>query len=176
MPIRHYADHVPVIADNVYIDPMALVIGQVTIAEWASLWPMVVARGDVHRIRIGARTNVQDNTVLHVTHDSQHCPGGRALVLGEAITIGHQASLHACTVEHHCLIGIGSIILDGAVLEPYTLLGAGSLVPPGKRLESGYLWRGSPVKKARPLTKAEIDYFEYSANHYIKLAQQHLSN
>jgi carbonic anhydrase/acetyltransferase-like protein (isoleucine patch superfamily) len=173
MPIRDYAGYKPVIANSVYIDPMALVIGKVTIGEQASLWPMVVARGDVNSITIGARTNVQDNAVLHVNHDSEYEPGGRALVLGEAITIGHQACLHACTIEHHCLIGIGAIVLDGAVLPPYTLLAAGSLVAPGKVLEGGYLWRGSPAKKARALTEKEMAFFDYSANHYIKLAEQH---
>lgn len=176
MPNRDYAGHIPVIADSAYIDPMALVIGQVTIAEQASLWPMVVARGDVHCINIGARTNVQDNSVLHVSHDGKYCPGGRALVIDEAVTVGHQANLHACTIKHHCLIGIGAIVLDGAVLSPYTLLGAGSLVPPGKVLEGGYLWYGNPVKKVRRLTETEIEYFEYSANHYVKLAQQHGGN
>jgi carbonic anhydrase/acetyltransferase-like protein (isoleucine patch superfamily) len=176
MAIRDYANHSPVIAQTAYIDPMALVIGQVTIDEQASLWPMAVARGDVHRISIGARTNVQDNTVLHVTHDSHYCPGGRALIIGEAVTLGHQVSLHACTIEHHCLIGIGSIVLDKAVLQPYTLLGAGSLVAPGKILEGGYLWQGRPAKKIRLLTDEEMEYFEYSANHYVKLAQQHQSN
>jgi len=173
MPIRNYAGHKPVIASSTYIDPMALVIGQVTIGEHASLWPMAVVRGDVNSITIGARTNIQDNSVLHVTHDSQYTPGGQALVLGEAITVGHQVCLHGCTIEHHCLIGIGSIILDGAVLQPYILLGAGSLVPPGKVLEGGYLWHGSPVKRRRSLTDAEMGFFEYSANHYVKFAQQH---
>jgi carbonic anhydrase/acetyltransferase-like protein (isoleucine patch superfamily) len=109
--------------------------------------------------------------VLHVTDDSQYCPGGQALVIGEAVTVGHQANLHACTIKHHCLVGIGAIVLDGAVLEPYTLLGAGSLVPPGKVLEGGYLWHGSPVKKVRPLSETELAYFEYSANHYVELAR-----
>jgi carbonic anhydrase/acetyltransferase-like protein (isoleucine patch superfamily) len=174
MPIRNFKNQTPKIAANVYIDPMALVIGEVTIAEYASLWPMVVARGDINSISIGARTNIQDNTVLHVTHDSQYYPGGQALVIGDAVTVGHQVNLHACTIEHHCLIGIGSIVLDGAVLKPYTLVGAGSIVPPGKELEGGYLWLGSPVKKIRPLTTEEMEYFEYSATHYVDLAQQYL--
>ena len=173
MPIRDFLDYTPVIADNVYIDAMALVIGQVNIGQQASLWPMVVARGDINSISIGARTNIQDGSVLHVTHDSQFYPGGQSLVIGEAVTIGHQVTLHACTIEHHCLIGIGAIVLDGAIVKPYTLVGAGSLVPPGKVLEGGYLWHGSPVKKRRPLTEKEIAFFEYSANHYVKVAQQH---
>ena len=174
MPIRNYASYTPTIADSAYIDLTATVIGRVTIGEQASLWPMVVARGDVHRINIGARTNIQDNTVLHVTHDSEYCPGGRALEIGEEVTVGHQVCLHACTIEHHCLIGIGSIVLDGVELQPYTLLGAGSLVPPGKVLEGGYLWYGNPVKKIRLLNDAEKDYFAYIANNYVKLAQEYL--
>lgn len=173
MAIRRYAEHQPRIADSAYVDPMALVAGQVEMAEEASIWPMSVARGDVNYIRIGARTNVQDNSVLHVTHDSHYCPGGRPLILEHDITVGHSVNLHACTIGHHCLLGIGAIILDGAVLEPYTLLAAGSLVPPGKILEGGYLWRGSPAQKARKLSAEEMDYFAYSAKHYVKLARQH---
>lgn len=173
MPIREFENHLPNIAATAYIDPMALVIGEVTIGEYASLWPMVVARGDIHRITIGARTNVQDNTVLHVTHDGRFNPGGYALTIGEDVTIGHQATLHGCTIEHHCLIGMGAIVLDGAILQPYTLLAAGSLVSPAKELEGGYLWRGQPAKKIRPLTAEEEEYFDYSAAHYVQLAQKY---
>jgi len=174
MPIRDFAGHTPIVADSAYIDPMATVIGQVTIGEQVSLWPMVVARGDVHTISIGARTNVQDGAVLHVTHASEYCTDGLALDIGEAVTVGHQACLHACTIDHHCLIGMGAIVLDGAKLQPYTLLGAGSLVPPHKVLEGGYLWYGNPAQKMRLLTNAEREYFAYMANNYIKLAQQYL--
>ncbi len=173
MTIRNYAGHRPNIAYDAYIDPLALVAGQVTIEKEASIWPMSVLRGDVNHIEIGARTNVQDGSVLHVTHDSHHCPGGRPLILEHDITVGHNVNLHACVIQHHCLIGIGSIILDGAVIEPYTLLAAGSLVSPGKTLEGGYLWRGSPAQKARPLSPQEMDYFDYSALHYVKLAREH---
>ncbi|MEZ5673394.1 MAG: gamma carbonic anhydrase family protein [Thiotrichaceae bacterium] len=132
-----------------------------------------LSRGDVQRISIGARTNIQDAAVLHVSHDSQYCPGGRELWIGSDVTVGHQAVLHACTVEAHCLVGIQAVILDGARLEPYTLLAAGSLVPPNKVLEGGYLWRGNPIQKARPLTEQEHHFLEYSAQHYVKLAQRH---
>jgi carbonic anhydrase/acetyltransferase-like protein (isoleucine patch superfamily) len=173
MPIRDFDNHYPHIAPTAYIDTMAVVIGEVTIEEYASLWPMVVARGDVNRISIGARTNIQDNTVLHVTHDGPYCPGGRALIIGEEVTVGHQVTLHACTIGHHCLIGIGSIVLDGAELQPYTLLAAGSLVSPDKILEGGYLWRGRPAQKVRPLTASELEYFTYSASRYVQLAQRY---
>lgn len=173
MPIRHFENHSPQIALTAYIDPFALVIGNVTIDEEASLWPMVVARGDINQITIGARTNVQDNTVLHVTHDGRYCPGGQALMIGEEVTIGHHVTLHACTVEHHCLIGMGSIVLDGAILQPYTLLAAGSLVSPNKVLEGGYLWRGSPARQIRSLTSEEREYLVYSAHYYVQLAQRY---
>lgn len=173
MPIRRYLDHFPKIASSAYVSPESVVIGQVEICEEASLWSMAVARADVHQIYIGARSNIQDNTTLHVTHDSKYCVGGRPLIIGEGVTVGHQVTLHACTIEDYCLIGIGAIVLDGALLKPYTLLGAGSLVPPNKVLEGGYLWLGNPVKKVRILTDEEMEYLRYSANHYVRLAAEH---
>jgi len=173
MPIRPFENRHPKISDTTYVDSLAVIIGDVTIGEYASVFPMVVARGDVQRITIGARTNIQDGTILHVSHDSQHCPGGRELWIGEDVTVGHQAVLHACTVEAHCLVGIQAVILDGARLEPYTLLAAGSLVSPNKILEGGYLWRGNPAQKVRPLTEQEREFLDYSAQHYITLAQRH---
>jgi len=176
MSIRSFENLIPKIADTAYIDEQALVIGDVTIGEYASIWPMAVVRGDIHRITIGARTNVQDGSILHVTHDSKFCPGGKPLIIGDDIIIGHQVTLHACTIEHHCLIGMGSVVLDGAVIQPYVLLAAGSLVPPNKVLEGGFLWRGSPVQKARPLTAQETEFMDYSVNHYANLAQKHKKN
>jgi len=173
MPVRSYLEHTPKIAPSAYISPEAVIIGQVEIGEEASIWSMAVARGDVHRIEIGARSNIQDNTTLHVTHDSKYCVGGRPLIIGENVTVGHQVTLHACTVEDYCLIGIGAIVLDGAILKPYTLLGAGSLIPPNKTLESGYLWLGNPAKKVRTLTDEELEYLRYSAAHYVRLSQKH---
>ncbi len=172
MPIRKFENLLPSVALTAYVDPLAVIIGEVTIGDYASVWPMVVARGDINRITIGARTNIQDGTVLHVTHEGRYSPG-YPLVIGEEVTVGHQATLHACTIEHHCLIGIGSIILDGVMLQPYTLLAAGSLVPPKKVLDSGYLWRGRPVEKIRPVTPSEMEYFAYLANYYVELGQRH---
>ncbi|OUD13242.1 gamma carbonic anhydrase family protein [Thioflexithrix psekupsensis] len=173
MSIRRFEDITPQIDPSAYLDSLSLVLGRVKIAAQASLWPYAVARGDVQSIEIGARTNVQDHAMLHVTHDGRYSPGGRALVIGDAVTIGHHATLHACTIEHHCLIGIGAVVLDGAHLESYVLLAAGSLVPPNKRLCGGYLWRGNPVQQARPLTEQEREFFDYSANQYVLLAQRH---
>ncbi|MCK5720338.1 MAG: gamma carbonic anhydrase family protein [Thiomargarita sp.] len=176
MSIRNFANYKPILAKTAYIDSMAVVIGQVTVGEYSSLWPMTVARGDINSITIGERTNIQDGSILHVTHDSEYCLGGKALIIGDYVTVGHQVNLHACTIEHHCLIGIGSIVLDGAKIPPYTLLGAGSIVSPNKVLEGGYLWYGNPVKKIRPLTDKELEFLEYSANYYSQLAQQHITS
>jgi carbonic anhydrase/acetyltransferase-like protein (isoleucine patch superfamily) len=133
-----------------------------------------VLRGDVNEIEIGARTNVQDGSVLHVTHDGPYSPGGRPLIVGDDVTVGHAVTLHACTVGDRCLIGMNSCILDGAVLEPDVMLAAGSLVSPGKRLESGALYRGSPARRARDLTEQELEMLRYSAAHYVRLKDKYL--
>lgn len=176
MNIRSYKGIKPQIAVSAYVDEAAVVIGDVGLGEDSSVWPMAVVRGDVNSIRIGARSNVQDGSVLHVTHDHGGAPGGYPLIVGDDVTIGHNVTLHGCTIGNRCLIGMSSTILDGATLEEGVLLAAGSLVPPGKTLEGGYLWLGSPVKKGRPLTKEEWDWFDYSAAHYAKLKDQHRDN
>ncbi|MDF2866656.1 MAG: hypothetical protein K0S11_126 [Gammaproteobacteria bacterium] len=173
MAMRQFNDKHPIVADDVYIDPAALVIGDVTLGAQSSIWPMAVLRGDIHFIRIGAKTSIQDGVVIHVTHASSYNPVGFPTIIGDEVTIGHQAVLHGCTVGNRCLIGIGAKVLDGAVIEDEVLLGAGSLVPPGKKLEGGYLWLGSPVQKIRPLTEKERSFFVYSAAHYVKLQHQH---
>lgn len=159
----------PTIDKSVYIAKSADVIGKVTLESDSSVWPQAVVRGDVNTVTIGQRTNIQDASVLHVTHDGPFSPGGAPLQLGNDITVGHSVTLHACTIEDECLIGIGSIVLDKAVVKKHSLLGAGTLVPPGKILESGFLWCGSPAKAIRPLTEQEINFFSYSAMHYVKL-------
>lgn len=174
MSIRPYNIIHPTVPASAYVDEAAVVIGDVVIGEESSLWPTVVARGDVNYIRIGARSNIQDASVLHVTHDHAEVPGGHPCIIGDDVTVGHKALLHGCTIHDRCLVGMGSIVLDGAVLEPEVLLGAGSLVPPGKVLEGGYLWLGSPVKRIRPLTEAERTRFLYSAQHYVRLKNRYL--
>jgi carbonic anhydrase/acetyltransferase-like protein (isoleucine patch superfamily) len=171
--LRHFESHYPQIADDAYVDEGAMVIGDVTIASQASVWPMCTIRGDVNRIRIGARSNIEVGSVLHVSHDSFYQPGGSPLIVGEGVTVGHKVLLHGCEVADNCFIGMGSILLDGAVLEPLTMLGAGSLVPQGKRLEGGYLWLGQPARRLRPLSEQEKEIMVYNAEHYVKLAQRH---
>ncbi len=173
MTVKSFENHTPVIHPTAYIDDMAYVSGQTSIGEGSSVWPMAVVRGDINRIVIGRLTNVQDGAVLHVTHGGEYTrPDGLPLVIGDEVTIGHRAVLHACTIGNRCLIGMGAIVLDGAVIEDEVMIGAGSLVPPGKRLESGYLYVGSPVKQARPLTDKERAYLAYSANYYRQVAER----
>ncbi|MES9976126.1 MAG: gamma carbonic anhydrase family protein [Candidatus Thiodiazotropha sp.] len=171
--LRRFETNYPDIAEDAYVDEHAIVIGDVTIASQSSVWPMCVIRGDVHRISIGARSNIQDGSILHVSHDSFYQPGGSPLIIGEGVTVGHKVLLHGCEVADNCFIGMGSIILDGAVIESLTMLGAGSLVPQGKRLEGGYLWLGQPARRVRPLSDREKEIMLYNAEHYVKLAQRH---
>jgi carbonic anhydrase/acetyltransferase-like protein (isoleucine patch superfamily) len=172
--IRKFNDKQPSIGRSVYIDDSAVVIGDVTIGDDVSIWPMTVVRGDVESIRIGEGTNVQDGAVLHVSHAGKFSPQGHPLTIGKGVTIGHRAVVHACTVGNYCLIGVGAIIMDDAVLEDYVMLGAGALVPPGKTLESGYLYVGAPAKQARPLKESEKEFLEYSSQHYMHLKDQYL--
>lgn len=176
MAIRIYEGTGPTIGQRVYIDDLALVLGHVSIGDDSSLWPFVVARGDVQKISIGMRTNIQDGSVLHVTTSNQFTPGGYSLTIGDDVTVGHNATLHACSIENHALIGMGAIVLDGAVVKERTMVAAGSLVPPGKILEGGYLWMGQPVKKARLLTEQELAYLEYSSSHYVDLKNRHINS
>ncbi|MDG2364051.1 MAG: gamma carbonic anhydrase family protein [Methylococcaceae bacterium] len=165
----------PSVGAGVFIDVTARVIGDVILSDHVSIWPMAIVRGDVQQITIGEACNIQDGSVLHVSHDSPYAPGGFSLTLGMGVTVGHRAVLHACTIGDNCLIGIGAVVMDGAVLDNFVMLGAGALVPPGKHLEGGYLYHGSPVRKIRPLTVAEKDYLIYSYQHYKQLKDQYLS-
>jgi carbonic anhydrase/acetyltransferase-like protein (isoleucine patch superfamily) len=173
MTLRSYQGIRPRIAASAYVDASAVVIGDVSIGEDASLWPMVVARGDVNAIEIGARTNIQDGSILHVSHDSEFAPGGFALRIGADITVGHKVILHGCTIEDGCLVGMGATVMDGAILRTGVLLGAGSLVPPGQELEGGFLWVGTPARRVRPLRAQERAFLEYSPKHYVELKNRH---
>lgn len=173
MPIESFESLTPLIHETAFIHPQALVVGDVEIGRNSSVWPFTVIRGDVNRIRIGHNTNVQDNSVLHVTHDGPYRPGGYALQIGDEVTIGHRVILHGCEVGNQCLIGMGAIVMDGAVLQDRVLLGAGSLVTPGKELEGGYLWMGQPVKRIRELSEQELESLVYSAQHYVRLKNRY---
>lgn len=174
MPIDSFENITPDIHPTAYIHDQALVVGDVIIGEDSSVWPFTVIRGDVNTIRIGHRTNVQDNSVLHVTHDGPYRPGGYSLEIGNEVTVGHRVILHGCKVGNQCLIGMGAIVMDGAVLQDRVLLGAGSLVTPGKELAGGYLWMGQPAKRIRELTKKELESLEYSAQHYVRVKNRYL--
>ena len=173
MSIRQFQNNTPIIHETAYVDPTALVIGQVNIGADSSIWPMTVVRGDINTIEIGERTNIQDGSILHVSHDGEFSPGGANMVIGNDVTVGHSVVLHACTLMDCCLIGIGSVILDHAIVHKHAMIGAGSLVTNGKELEGGYLWMGRPAKKVRELSDREIEYLSYSANHYVKVKQMH---
>lgn len=171
--IRAHEGTIPTLGARVYIDPMACVIGDVALGDDCSVWPHTVIRGDMHSIRIGARCSIQDGSVLHITHASTFEPEGFPLTLGDDVTVGHRAVLHGCTIGSRVLIGIGAIVMDGAVIEDEVMLAAGSLVPPGKKLASGFLYVGSPAKSARPLTEKEKQFFTYGASNYSKLKEKH---
>lgn len=173
--IRAYKGIHPQLGERVMVDTTSVVIGDVVLADDVSIWPLVVIRGDVNRVTIGKRSNIQDGSVLHLTHKSAANPGGHPLIIGEDVTVGHKAMLHGCTIGNRVLIGMGSILLDGVIVEDDVMIGAGSLVSPGKRLESGHLYLGSPAKKIRPLTAEEISGLLSSANNYVAWKNDYLS-
>lgn len=173
--VRSYLHYSPQIGQRVMIDPSSVVIGNVELADDVSVWPLVSIRGDVNAIRIGARSNIQDGSVLHVTHKSDNNPAGYPLLIGEDVTVGHKAMLHGCVIGNRVLVGMGSILLDGAIIEDDVIIGAGGLVAPGKRLESGYLYVGSPARQVRPLTPAEREGLVYSSNNYVRWKDEYLA-
>jgi carbonic anhydrase/acetyltransferase-like protein (isoleucine patch superfamily) len=175
--IRAFQNILPTLGERVYVDPAATVIGDVVLADDVSIWPGTVVRGDVNYIRIGARSNIQDGTIIHVTHDGPYGkPGGFATIIGADVTIGHAAIIHACVIEDACLIGMGSTILDGAVIRKHGFVGAGALIAPGKTVGSGELWLGNPAKCVRKLNDKEIEQLYYSAQHYVRLKDRYLAD
>ena len=175
MNVRPFEGRHPELGARVFVDPRAVVLGAVSVGDDASLWPLTVVRGDVNEIVIGARTNIQDNSVLHVTHDGPYSKGGRPLLIGEDVTVGHQCLLHACTIGNRVLVGMGSIVMDGVVVEEDVLIAAGTLVAPHKRLEHGYLYQGRRARRVRALTDEELAMIRYSAEHYVRLKDRHLA-
>ena len=174
--IRSYKGIAPKIGQDVYIDETAVLVGDIKIGDDSSVWPLVAARGDVNHIHIGQRTNIQDGSVLHVTHKNKENPDGYPLIIGNDVTIGHKVMLHGCTIQDRVLVGMGAIILDSVVVEQEVMIGAGSLVPPNKVLESGYLYVGSPVKQARPLTDKERAFLQKSADNYVQNKNDYLDS
>lgn len=163
----------PTIADSCYIDPAAVVIGKVELAEDVSLWPLVVLRGDVNRISVGARSNIQDGSVIHVSRPSDSNPEGYPALIGEDVTVGHKVMLHGCVIGDRVLIGIGAIVLDGAIIDSDVIVAAGAVVTPGKHLASGFVYTGSPAKAARPLRDSEWNNLKNSAGNYVLLKNQY---
>lgn len=175
MNLRPYRGQMPRLASGVYVDPAATVIGDVELGEDASVWPGTVIRGDVHYIRVGARTNIQDGTIIHVTHDGHYSPGGFPTIIGNDVTVGHAAVIHACTIEDACLIGMHATVLDGATVKKHGFVGAGSVVAPGKIVGEGELWLGNPARCVRKLGEREIEQLYYSAKHYVRLKDEYLA-
>ncbi|MBS3804407.1 MAG: gamma carbonic anhydrase family protein [Oleiphilaceae bacterium] len=172
--LRTHKGNTPKLGSRVWVDPSAVVIGDVILGEDCSVWPLTVIRGDMHRIRIGDRCSLQDGTVVHITHASDYNPGGWPTTLGDDVTVGHKALLHGCTIGSRVLVGMGAIIMDGAVVENEVIVAAGCLVPPGKTLESGFLYVGSPCRQARALTEKERSFFIYTAANYVRLKDEYL--
>jgi len=175
MNLRTFRGHTPQLGERVYIDPDCVVLGDVTLGDDCSVWPMAVVRGDMHRIRVGARVSIQDGSVLHITHASDYNPGGYPLSIGDDVTIGHKAILHGCTVGDRVLVGMNATIMDGAVVEDEVIIAAGAVVTPGKRLESGHVYAGNPARALRPLKDAERQFFTYTAGNYVTLKDEYLA-
>ena len=176
MPLAAYLDVMPTLGARVYAHAPCQIIGEVSIGDDSSIWCNAVLRGDVNRIVIGRGSNVQDLTMGHVSHKTPGKPDGSPLLIGDYVTVGHSVVLHGCKIGNECLIGMGTIILDDAVIPDRVMIGAGSLVPPGKTLESGMLYVGRPAKAVRALTHEEIAHLRYSAEHYIQVKNNYLGN
>lgn len=173
--IRHQTRGIPQLGERVYVDTAAAIIGDVHIGDDCSIWPMSVIRGDVNQITIGERCSIQDASVLHVTHAGPHTGAGWPLIIGNDVTVGHRVVLHGCQLGNEILVGIGSIVMDGAIVEDQVVIGANSLIAPGKKLLSGNLYLGSPARKVRSLTQQELDYFRYTAANYVRLKDEYLT-
>ncbi len=165
--ISTYKGISPKIAADVFIAPSADVIGDVEIGEWSSIWFQTVVRGDVHFIRIGARTNIQDLSMLHVTRKTH------PLLIGSEVTVGHSVTLHGCTIEDRVLIGMGAVVLDGAVVHSGSMIGAGSIVTEGTKIPPGVLAFGSPARVKRDLTEKETAFLAASPRNYVELAKDY---
>jgi carbonic anhydrase/acetyltransferase-like protein (isoleucine patch superfamily) len=173
MAIEPYRGVLPTIDPTAYVHPSAVIIGDVHIGAYSSIWPGVVIRGDVNFIRIGARSNIQDGSILHVTRPTPEHPQGIPLLIDDQVTVGHQVSLHACHLRTRSMVGIGAIVLDGVVVEEEAMVGAGSLVVPGKRVPSGELWLGSPAKTVRILDEKARRAIAATTENYVRLGMEY---
>ena len=165
--ILPYRGVLPKIDENAFIAQTAVITGDVEIGADSGIWFGCVIRGDVHQIRIGKRTNIQDGTIVHCTRNKFPC------LIGDDITVGHGAILHACILEDGCFVGMGATVMDGARVESGAMVAAGALVTPGKAVKKGELWGGNPAKPMRALTEAELAFFPVSAEHYVNLAKDY---
>jgi carbonic anhydrase/acetyltransferase-like protein (isoleucine patch superfamily) len=171
--IRTYRGKTPILATGAWVDPAAVVIGDVSLGENASVWPLVLIRGDVNHIRIGARSNIQDGSIVHVSRPYPGNDAGWPTILGDDVVIGHQVALHGCTIADRVLVGIGAIVLDGVQVASDVIIGAGSVVTPGKELESGYLYLGNPARRSRELRPEEIARIPKMARDYVLLKDEY---
>ena len=167
--ILPYKNMTPQLGKNVFVAVNAAVGGDVEIGDLTTIWYGVQIRADVNSVRIGKHTNIQDGTVCHVTAGSKN----GNLTIGSYVTIGHNATVHACTLEDYAFVGMGATVLDGAVVESHAMLAAGALLTNNKRVPTGEIWAGNPAKFFRKMTEKELAYAEWSADHYVKLGQEH---
>ncbi len=172
--LYNFLETTPQLGQRIWIDPKASIIGDVTLGDDVSIWAFASIRGDVNYVSIGARTNIQEGTIIHVTHAGEYTGQGFPTIVGENVTIGHGAMLHGCEVGDACLIGMRSTILDGASMAPQSILGAGSLLAPNKKIPTGELWMGSPARFVRRLKDKEIEHLFYSADQYVFLKNQYI--
>ncbi|NGZ05437.1 MAG: gamma carbonic anhydrase family protein [Magnetococcales bacterium] len=176
MPIRPFEGIWPTIDPTAFVHPDAVVIGDVHIGAYSSIWPGAVVRGDVNPIRIGCGSNIQDGSILHVNRPTPPRPEGIPLIIGNDVLVGHHVNLHACTLRDRCMIGIGAIVLDGATVEENAMVGAGALVAPFKTVKAGELWVGSPAKSVRLLSQEEREAIQATVISYQELARRHARN
>lgn len=175
MSITSYLDFHPEVGARAFLHESAQLIGEVRIGEDSSVWCNAVLRGDVNHIHIGRCTNIQDFSIGHVSHRSEHNPRGTPLVIGDYVTIGHSVIMHGATIGNDCLVGMGAILMDDVIVRDRVMIGAGSLVSPGKVLESGYLYVGRPARRVRELTAEELARVRYLAEHYVRLKDNYLA-
>jgi carbonic anhydrase/acetyltransferase-like protein (isoleucine patch superfamily) len=166
-PLYPFEGHLPVVHESAFVAPTAAVIGQVTVGEGSNVWYHCVLRGDTNTITIGRRTNIQDGTIVHVN------AGRQCTTIGDDVTVGHAAIIHACTLKDRAFVGMGATVLDDAIIEEGGVLAAGSVLPPGKVIGALELWMGNPAKLVRVLTIEQRAGFDRTAPHYVELAQRH---